>query len=511
MYSKTTKLLVLALLFLSSISFAQDDSFTLDGKGQKTHTYKNNTGVTNTELEYRGKIVFTEDETDVKYISPGGFLRFSKRSFGNKRTIILEGESNGGIYREYREGSKKLPFEPDGKRWMASVLPEIIRTTGIGAEERAAKFYAKGGISALLNEISMLPTNYVKGKYYDASFKIPALKAGDMALLIEDAGDKVNSSYELSKLLTNNSDAYGKEEKALAAAIHVTNNISSSYEQAKVYKHLLSEVELNQKNKGEIIKNVRNISSSYEQSGVLQASLKKTLAKENINLVIVEVENMNSSYEQSKVLQALISNQSLADLDLSKFLITVSKISSSYEQGQVLKKLIDKSDLNSNQIITITKSAEFITSSYEQSKFLKSIITEQKLDEASINAVLATTFEISSNYEKSQVVQLIIANPNFRNSNYGSVIKIVSSIGSSYEQSSVLADLIELNSMPDSYMLELIKVVNTISSSYERSKLLQKIGPNLPANKEIRDAFFDAAEGLSNDEYGKVMRTAANK
>lgn len=511
MYSKTTKLLVLALLFLSSISFAQDDSFTLDGKGQKTHTYKNNTGVTNTELEYRGKIVFTEDETDVKYISPGGFLRFSKRSFGNKRTIILEGESNGGIYREYREGSKKLPFEPDGKRWMASVLPEIIRTTGIGAEERAAKFYAKGGISALLNEISMLPTNYVKGKYYDASFKIPSLKGNDMALLIEDAGDEISSSYELSKLLTNNSEVYGKENKALGAAIIVTNNISSSYEQAKVYKNLLSKTDLSDQNKGMIIKNVRNISSSYEQSGVLQACVKKPMSVGNIDLVITEVEHISSSYEQSRVMQALVKNQSFNNVDLTKFLSMVSKISSSYEQGRVLKTLVGKVDLSSEQIVTISKAAEHISSSSEQSGFLQSIINEQKLDEVSINAVIAMTHDIGSSYEKSKVVQLIIASPNFKNTNFKSVINESISIGSSYEQSKVLAKLIELNSMPDAYMLDLIKAINTISSSYERSKLLQKLGPNLPADKEIREAFFDAAEDLSNDEYGKVMRTAANK
>lgn len=511
MNTRTTRLIVLALFFISSISLAQVEIIKRDIRGTKTYIYKNNTGVTNTELEYQGKIVFTEDETDVEYISPGGFLKFSKRSFGNKRIIILEGESNDGIYREYREGSKKMQFEPDGRRWMASVLPEIIRTTGIGAEERARKFYANGGINALLEEISMLPTNYVKGIYYDVSFRIPNLKVSDLVILIEDAGREVNSSYELSKLLTSNSDTYGKQEKALGAAIQVTKKISSSYEQAKVYKHLLSKAKISQHNRGLIIKSVRNISSSYEQSGVLQASLKDSLNVENINLVIIEVEHISSSYEQSKVLQAMIRNQSLTNLDFGKFLETISKISSSYEQGQVLSKLIDKADLSSNQIITITKAAEHISSSYEQSKFLKSVIKEQNMDEASINAVLAVTFEISSNYEKSQIVQLIMESPNFKNSNFVSVIKGIPTIGSNYEKSKVLANLIDLKSIPEKYLLPLIKSISMISSSYERSKLLQKLGPKIPTDKEIRDAFFRAAEDLSNDEYGKVMRTITNK
>lgn len=510
MKNKTTQLLLAVLLILPNLLSAQEE-FVLDGDGNKTHSYKNNTGVTNTELEYRGKIIFTDDETDVKYISPGGFLKFSKRSFGNKRIIILEGESNNGINREYREGSKELPFEPDGRKWMASVLPEIIRTTGIGAEERAKKFYANGGIDALLKEIDMLPTNYVRRIYYDASFKIPALKTNDMEVLVSDAGENITSSYELSQILTNNSEAIGKDDQTVAAAMNVAKDIGSSYEQSKIFKHYLTKVNLNASNKALIINHVREIGSSYEQSRVLQAVIEADLTKENINLVFNEVEHINSSYEQSKILQLLISKQPVADLDLNKLLETVDKISSSYEQAKVLTQLINAAQLNSSQIIIVAKGAKLISSSNEQSKLLQSIIKEQTLDEASINAILETTYDIGSSYEQSQVVRLAIANKNFTSTNFASVIKVSMVIGSSYDQSKVLGDLIELNSVPEKYQMELIKVIDTVSSSYERSKLLQKLAPQLSDNKEIRDAFFNAAEGLSNDEYGKVMRAVTSK
>ncbi len=507
MHVQATKLILSILLIIPLGLFAQEE-FELSGNSNRTHTYRNNTGVTSTDLEYRGKIVFTDDETDVKYISPGRFLKFSKRSFGNKRTIILEGEAKGEIFREYYEGHKKLPFEPDGRKWMASVLPEIIRSTGIGAEERARKFYRNGGINALLEEIALLPSNYVKGKYYDASFKISGLKDDEMVSLIEDAGEEINSSYELGKIITGNSEAFSNKDLAVAAAINVTSEISSSYEQAKVYKHLLTKANLSSNNKTLVIKNVREINSGYEQSGVLQAILKDELSTENVRLVIGEVGYISSSYEQSKVLQYLIKNQSFDDLDLNIMLNAVSKISSSYEQGKVLRLLVDQEKLSSEQIITIAKATKYISSGYEKSKFLQSIIGEQELDEASINAVLAITSGLSSSYEKSKVLQLIIASDNFDDSNFAAVIKASTTIGSSYEQSKVLAKVIALNSMSDTHLLVLIKAIDGISSKYEKSKLLQKLGPQLPANIEVRDAFFEAAESLSDYEYGKVMRTA---
>jgi len=507
MKAKVIKI-ILGVLLLSPISsFSQDES-ELNRRNNRTHTYTNNTGVTSTELEYRGKIVFTDDEKDVKYISPGGFLKFSKRSFGNRRTINLEGESNGVIIREYFEGSKKRPFDPDGRNWMASVLPDIIRTTGIGANERVKKFYNKGGINALLNEISMLPTNYVKRIYYDASFKIPGLKEGELVQLIEDAGENINSSYELRRVLTNNSDAFINSDKALAAVLNVAADISSSYEQAKVYKHFLTETNLSSANKTLVIKNVREINSNYEKSGVLQAILKDDLNEENVKLVITEVSFINSSYEQSKILLYLIKNQTFDDLDFEEMLKAVSKISSSYEQGKVLKQLVDGKKLTSAQITTVVKAAEFISSSYEQSKFLQSIIKEQNLDEQNINAVLAMTGKLSSSYEKSKVLQLILEEDNFNNSNFGAIIKAVANISSSYEQSKILSKVIDLRAISDSNLLILIDAIDNVSSSYEKSKLLQKLGIQLPDDKVIREAFFDAAESLSDLEYGKVMRAA---
>ena len=505
MQTQLIKTILIILLTIPVASIAQDE-FEINGKANQTRTYRNNTGVTSTDLEYRGKIIFTDDEKDVKYISPGGFIKFSKRSFGNRRTIILEGEANGEITREYKEGSKTLPFEPEGRKWMASVLPDIIRSTGIGAEERVKKFYKKGGIDAVINEISLLPTNYVQSIYYTATLAIPSLLSKDVVLLIEDAGDEISSSYELSKIIIKNSKIISKNEQGMAAAIKVASGISSSYEQSKVYKHYLTETNLSATNKSLVIKAVREISSSYEKSKVLISVLEDDLSKENVSLVIDEVDHISSSYEQSKVLQYMIKNQAVQDLDLDDMLKAVSDISSSYEQGKVLKQLVEDKELSSAQVVNVAKAAAYISSDYEQSKFLRSLIDRQDLDEQGINVILAMTKEIGSSYEKSKVLQLIISSDNFDNSNFSSIIKEASTISSSYEESKVLAKVIEHDKMSDKHMLELIEAIDGIHSSYEKSKLLQSLAKQLPDTKEVRDAFFDAAKSLSDTDYGKVMR-----
>src|SRR5687768_16131653 len=61
-----------------SISELTQDT-TLKARNQSRHVYKDNTS--STEISYEGTITFTEDEKDIKSISPGGYFKFSKTTF----------------------------------------------------------------------------------------------------------------------------------------------------------------------------------------------------------------------------------------------------------------------------------------------------------------------------------------------------------------------------------------------------------------------------------------------
>lgn len=497
--------LLIALLILPILSKAQV-KVELNGKGNKTHTYVNNNGINSTELEYRGKIIFTDDETDVKYISPGGFIRFSKRSFGNRRTIELEADSNGDINRTYREGRTKMPFEPEGRQWMSSVLPEIIRTTGIGAEERVLKFYNKGGMTAVIDEIENLPSDYVQSKYYSACFALKGIDEQEVKQVLESAKDEISSSYEQSKLLRNGSNFFGKSASNLALAIKFVEDINSSYEQSKVYIHFIKNEDLSEANKSLIINGVGQINSSYEQSKVLSTLLAGELSTANIEAVIKVTGEINSSYEQSKVLQALIVNQQTDNIDFEVVLNAISNISSSYEQSKVLKLFVDKKELTSDQVVVLAKASTYISSDYDQSKFLQKLINTQDLDKESINAILLATGKVSSSYEKSKILQMMASSDNIRKANFAVLLEAASGISSSYDQSKVLAEMIELDNLTDQEQIALIKAIGDISSNYEKAKLLKAMAPGMSNSSSVHEIFLEEAKSLSDYDYGKVMR-----
>ena len=88
--------LILLVFALSTIVHAQNtNKVVVKGNGSQQHSYRTSNGLTSTNIEYDGTIVFNETDTDVESISRGGFLKISKRTFGTRRTVLLEGKSNG--------------------------------------------------------------------------------------------------------------------------------------------------------------------------------------------------------------------------------------------------------------------------------------------------------------------------------------------------------------------------------------------------------------------------------
>src|SRR3954470_21817171 len=81
------------------------------------------------EIRYDGDVEFTDDDTDVKRLSPGGSLRIRDggmmTSLAGGRTAEFTTDASGNITRRFWVGSSERPFDPKGRKWVASVLPRL--------------------------------------------------------------------------------------------------------------------------------------------------------------------------------------------------------------------------------------------------------------------------------------------------------------------------------------------------------------------------------------------------
>src|SRR5436190_13334439 len=150
-------------LFLGCLHL-QAQNFESYSSNRSTKITFNRGGVSSYNVETRGKIELTDDDKDVKSMSPDGYLEITKTVFGSKRTIVIEPQGND-LKRQYYESRTPVAFEPEGRKWLSEVLPEIVRSTTIGAESRVNRFYRQGGSKGVLEEIGRMESDYVKVHY----------------------------------------------------------------------------------------------------------------------------------------------------------------------------------------------------------------------------------------------------------------------------------------------------------------------------------------------------------
>src|ERR1051325_10193824 len=145
------RLTTMICLITISAAMAQSSSSTHSSRNNNgTITINQNNGYQNFNVEMRGKMEITDDDKDIKSMSPDGYLEITKTVFGSRRTLVISAQNGGTLKREYYEGRTNVAWEPEGRKWLAEIMPELLRTTTIAAQSRVNRFYKQGGVNGVL-------------------------------------------------------------------------------------------------------------------------------------------------------------------------------------------------------------------------------------------------------------------------------------------------------------------------------------------------------------------------
>ncbi len=189
-------------------------------------------------VSYSGTFELTDDDTDIREISAGGYLKISDQALIGRHTVEIR-ERNGGVERRYFLNGSERPFEPDGRQWLHDNLPKFVRNTGIGADRRVARYLKSGGPSAVLAEIAKVDGSYVKRIYFSELFKQATLSAEQYRQAMAQASREMTSDYELASLLISIADRLPNDEQSRAAYFSAAGGIQSDYELRRVYSTML--------------------------------------------------------------------------------------------------------------------------------------------------------------------------------------------------------------------------------------------------------------------------------
>ncbi len=464
----------LLLLALGTASYAQEASVQIHQDHNKI-VIKNRTGLTSFDVEVRGKIELTDDDKDIKSMSSDGYLEVKKTVFGSRRTLIVSNE-RGVLKKEYYEGRTNIAFEPAGRQWMSEILPELVRSTTIGAESRVERFYKKGGAPAVVAEIENLQSNHVKSYYANLLMKQP-VSPKDYARIIDRMAGTLTSNHYLAGFLKNNMDKFLKSNEALEAAFRATNEMDSDHYKTEVIKSGLG-----------------------NQSVSLDA----------VKVIMKSAGAMDSDHYKTEVLTSLLRQNNLNDDIVSEMIITTKTIDSDYYRSVVLNKALDQNALSDISFQRALESIKDIGSDHYKSDVLVSLLKKPIPSSLQIT-LIDLTGSIDSDHYCSQVLEEILRKQDISDQVFNSLIQRAGSIDSDHYSSMVMKDALNRN-LSDTNMISLLKAAGRIDSDHYLTEVLVTAAPKVRSSSEnVKKAFRDAADQIGSETYyGRVMRAMNN-
>jgi beta-lactamase regulating signal transducer with metallopeptidase domain len=286
-----------------------------------------------------GKVTFNDNEDDVASLGNDGTASFSETRLG--KTQRIEIASRGGkLERRYFVDDKEQPVDAETRKWMAALIPTVIRETAIDAEGRVRRIRAKGGADAVLDEIGRIDSGYARGvylRYLTAGGKLTSAQMTRALGLV----DGIDSDYEKRNALAALASAQPLDAAQQMLVLAQANKIGSDYERAELLVGMLPHLAPAADVHAAWLKAAAGIDSDYEHRRALSAMLDAGNADQaTLTAVVAAADTIGSDYERRTLLTSAVQRTHDADELSAAYAVAAAKIGSDYERREALVALI---------------------------------------------------------------------------------------------------------------------------------------------------------------------------
>jgi hypothetical protein len=405
------------------------------------------------QVKAKGDLEFTGDETDVRSISPQGYLLIQERRGLTVRKLEAVPGPDGTITRSYSFRGRPHEFDVEARAWLARTLPEVIRETGIGASTRAQKLLWQRGAAGLLEEISRLKSDRVKRLYFQVLFQSGNLSPQDLEQAARQVSQQISSDGEKANLLMEMVDPYLQNETVLASFFEAVESIASDGERAAVLSGILARKDLSREVLIETLQSAAKIASDGEKTGVLLEAAKP---------------------------------YPVDDAVLSEYLSTTATISSDGEKSTALSALLKREDLSDEILVKILNTAATISSDGEKAAVLETTAKVCPNSETVLSAYLATAGSVSSDGERGRILTAFLSRGDLSQNILKEALESAAAIASDGEKATVLAKAAKLCSNDETLLSAFLAATETISSDGEYRRVMSTLMTQIKPRAIVR-------------------------
>jgi SOS response regulatory protein OraA/RecX/dUTPase len=456
-------------------AFAQSDTYSSRSVNSDGHkmVWKNSNGVSSFNVEMRGKIELTDDDSDIKSMSSDGYLEITKTVFGSRRSLIISPQA-GGLKREYYEGRTSLPYEPEGRKWMSEIMPELVRTTTIGAESRVNRYFKQGGTTSVLNLITSMESDYVKHHYANLLMAQPSVGTKDYATIINKVAGTMDSDYYLAEFLQKNLTKFLPSKEATDAVFAATTKMESDHYKTEVIKEALRS---------------------------------QAASPEAIKSILAASSQMESDHYKTEVLTTLMKQSNLTDAIVSEMINASKSIESDHYKTQVLTKALAKQGLSATSYQRVLESVGDIESDHYKTEVLTDLLKNKLPTDQIFNLVDLST-HIESDHYLTIVYTQVMKNQDMNDDAFKKLIDRATNLDSDHYASQILRSALALPGINDNKLISIINAAATIDSDHYITEVLTAAAPKVKTSgAAVKDAYRLAAKHIDSETYyGRALK-----
>jgi len=458
----------------ASASSSSETSISHNGKS----VYRWNTSSTTADfnVELRGKIELTDDDKDIKSISDDGYLEIAKTVFGSKRSIRIESLGAGKMSREYYEGRTKMPWDPNGKKWLGEILPELVHTTTIGAEARVKRIFAKGGTNAVLSEIDKLENDHVRA-HYGKLLMQQAVAPKDYAVVINKMSDVIDSDHYITDFLQSNVKKFLTNKEATTGLFAAAGDLESDH-----YKTI-----------------------------VITEALKGSLqTPENLRLAMKAASEMESDHYVAQVLSTLLQQDNIGDDALTELINTTKTLESDHYKTMVLTQALEKKGLPPSAHERLLESVKEMSSDH----YITQVIVElmvNKLSDKAMTDLLEIIPAVESDHYRTEIFNKLLEHQDLTPDQFAKVLAAAGNMDSDHYKSEVLKRALT-GARSNAVLISILNSVDKMESDHYITDVLITAAPKVKnAGADVKNAYSRAAKKISSDTYyGQAMKAVAD-
>ena len=297
-----------------------------------------------TEAALIGKAKFSADESHIEALSAGSFARFRERTREADRTVTVVPVGDGSLSYTATVNGLSVHFDDAMAGWLSGLMPRVLRELGVNVPERVARARARGGVPAVLQEISQINSGSSKRQHYEELIKHgPALSSSDAEKIAQQVARDLKSSGDLSSVLKMLPKSAVQSPAVRTAVGDALSQISSSGDKASTLEYLAPNADPQMLLL--LAKAAESLPSNGDKANFLLATTAEYLTQRDAalrNAYFRAAATLTSSGDMANVLLTAIP-YAHANVDVVNNVVEISKgLASSGDAANVLLALISQ-------------------------------------------------------------------------------------------------------------------------------------------------------------------------